>query len=175
MRYFIVFLCAASLFSCSQNKQTTKKTGSYFEVKEFFEKEVKRLQKSNPVVTKIVSRNNVSQTKDIRDINWENELSLFIESDINKPAWNDSYKIRVDGLNTLYTATDTSLRTRELRIRKDKDGFIKQVEIQNKTINRLYQSTEKLIYFPDSLYQIHKTQNVLIIGNNRYFIQGNLK
>ncbi|XHR93010.1 hypothetical protein ACFJIV_22110 [Mucilaginibacter sp. UC70_90] len=46
--------------------------------------------------------------------------------------------------------------------------------IYNHTKNLLYETNEKLSYFPDSLYLIQKTQHVKLMGRNDYKVQGTL-
>lgn len=169
MRYnFIFFLLILS--ACNQPKERELKT--YIDLKGYFDTEARRLTKSNPLVKKTVARNDATETRSLNDINWKTELSLFAESDINKPAWKDSYKVSSHGDKTTYLATDADLKTREIKITKDGSGKIKKVFIRNQTDNMLYSSTEQLIYIPDSLYEISKQQHVAVIGDNRYFING---
>ena len=39
----------------------------------------------------------------------------------------------------------------------------------------LYETSEELTYFPDSLYSINKNQHVLLLGSNNYIVTGNFK
>lgn len=169
MRYILIIAFLA-FSACNQPEQ--KEVKSYADLKGFFESEAKRLEKADPKVYKTVARNDASETRSVGNINWKTELSLFAESDINKPAWQDSYKVISQAGKTIYLATDSSLRTREISINKDPQGKIKKIKILNHTKNMLYSSTEQLIYIPDSLYQISKQQNVVFIGDNRYYILG---
>jgi hypothetical protein len=54
-------------------------------------------------------------------------------------------------------------------------GKVNYVLILNYSENLLYTNTEKLSYFPDSLYEVVKRQRVRLIGENRYKIQGFFK
>ena len=47
--------------------------------------------------------------------------------------------------------------------------------IVNHTKNMLYENTEKLSYFPDSLYLIQKKQRVRLLGTDTYRISGLFK
>lgn len=169
MKYtLILFLLILS--ACNQPKEKELKT--YFDLKGYFDSEAQRLTKSKPLIKKTVARNDATETRALKDINWETELSLFAESDINKPAWKDSYKMSKHGNKTIYLATDKDLKTREINVTRDPQGKIKKVLIRNQTDNMLYSSAEQLVYIPDSVYEISKQQHVAIIGNNRYFING---
>jgi hypothetical protein len=41
--------------------------------------------------------------------------------------------------------------------------------------NSLFQTREKLTYYPDSLYRIQRKQHVRFLGTNDYLIEGKLK
>ena len=170
MRYILFF--AILVFSSCRQSESSPETKAYADVKGFFETEIARLEKTNPEVYKTVARNQASETRSVGNINWKTELSLFSESDINKPAWKNSYKVLNQAGKIIYLASDSSLRTREISINKDRDGKIRKIKILNHTQNMLYTSTEQLTYIPDSLYQISKQQHVVLIGNNQYYIQG---
>jgi hypothetical protein len=169
MRYLPVLLLLM-LSACSQPEQKERK--SYTDLKGYFDSEARRLSRANPAIKKTVARNQASETREVRNINWKTELSLFAESDINKPAWKDSYKIISQPGKTIYLAKDDKLKTREVNLTKDKLGRIRKILIRNQTENMLYSSTEQLIYIPDSIYEISKQQHVAVIGDNRYFING---
>jgi hypothetical protein len=109
------------------------------------------------------------QYEDIQ-INWQNELSLFIGSDINKAAWRNSYKIMENKSSISYHAIDTNLRTREILIKKDMSGKPEHILIKNISRNHLYESSEILVYIRDSLFSIDKNQKVLFMGKNSFKI-----
>ena len=96
---------------------------------------------------------------------------MFMVADINRPAWKNSYTIATGDSLVLYKAKEDELKVREIIIKKGQ-GKIKWIVIYTRTKNILYQTTEKLSYFPDSLYLIEKDQRVRLMGRNRYKIQG---
>ncbi len=168
-----LILVLLMLVSCAEPEE--RSVTRYMNIKGFFEAEVQRLTENNKLVDKTVKRNEISETKTGISVNWINELSLFIESDINKPAWRDSYKITEDSSEVIYMALDSNLRTRSIHIKKDARDRIRNISIMNRTKNNLYQSSEQLNYVPDSIYKIDKSQQVLLLGNNRYQIIGVFK
>jgi uncharacterized secreted protein with C-terminal beta-propeller domain len=123
------------------------------------------------MIIKSVEHNGDIQTKKMHIANWGLELSLFKLSDINKPAWKDSYAIQSGGDIIFYKAKDPELKTRALII-KQVNGQVKWILIYNHTKNLLYETDEKLSYFPDSLYLIEKSQRVRFLGTNKYRIKG---
>ena len=169
MKYFLLIFLFIS--SCSGNPVSVKQN-TYWDIEGFFRSEVNRFEKSKPIVNKTVSRNGSKETRSIDNINWNTELSLFIESDINKPAWKDSYKVINNKNEVTYKASDSSLRTQRIHLTKDAKGGIKKIWIVNKTSNMLYNSSEELLYITDSIYTITKKQHVVLIGDNQYKISG---
>jgi hypothetical protein len=167
-----IALLAACLPAC---KPDVKESGpKYFDIKGYFIADIARLNKLNLNVGKTVSHNGVSQTKTVKIENWAQELDLFVGSDINKPAWKNSYRITASDDFLIYNATDPELKTREILIKRDKQK-IKFIIIYNHTKNILYQNSEQLTYFPDSIYLIQKAQRIRLMGSNYYKIVGVIK
>ncbi|HEY0246470.1 MAG TPA: hypothetical protein VGC01_12960 [Mucilaginibacter sp.] len=162
-------------FCLSACQPDLKETGSdmkYFDLKAYFKAKVSKLSTQNRPVLKTVTHNGVTETKTISINNWERELNMFSESDINKPAWKDSYSVQnTAGGSLIYIAKDPELQTREIIINKDKDK-VKSILIFNHTKNILYETNEKLTYVPDSVYRIEKSQHVKLMGSNQYDIKG---
>jgi hypothetical protein len=145
----------------------------YFDLKAYFKADSARLSKLNKPILKTVNHNGVIESKEVKIDDWSRELSLFIESDINKPAWRDSYSVQTTPTIVIYTATDDDLKTREIIVNKTGDK-VKYIVIYNYTKNILYYTKEKLTYMPDSIYKIEKTQHVRLLGLNKYVITGKL-
>ncbi|MDB5002407.1 MAG: hypothetical protein JWQ34_632 [Mucilaginibacter sp.] len=162
---YLIISFIAFLTSCKpDNIQTAPK---YFDIKGYFHADSLRLTKLNHLTLKTVRHNGVSETKKVHINNWGSELSLFINSDINKPAWRDSYNIQDSGDALIYRAKTFDLKTQLIIITKNGDK-IKWILIYNSTKNTLYHTTETLSYYPDSLYIIQKFQQISLFGDNRY-------
>jgi hypothetical protein len=143
----------------------------YFNVKAFFDKEAKRLTALKKPVLKTVYHNGATESKKLSIDNWDTEFGLFSGSDINRPAWVNSYSVINEGNILIYKANDPELTTREILI-KQVNGKVVYMLIYNYTKNPLYTNSEELTYFPDSLYQINKVQTVRLLGTNKYQIKG---
>jgi len=161
------------------------KNNGAFNLKEYFAGEIAILKKQNLHVfktvthdaitkTKAVNHNAVTESKTVHIADWAQELSLFTDADINKPAWKNSYKVIDEGGLLIYRAKEKDLKVRELIIKRDKQK-VDYILIYNKTDNLLYTTTQKLTYFPDSLYQIETMQHVKLMGSNFYRITGVIK
>jgi hypothetical protein len=166
---FLWFFLAA----CN-NKDSEVKVNYYFDLESFFENEAKKLKSQNPRIHKEVRQNNETEARTLKISNWETELDLFKSSDINKPAWKNSYRIVKTKGKTAYISVDKSLKTQLVEIYY-KSTLVSRISINNLTSNILYKSAENLTYYPDSLYLIKKTQKVILLGANAYTVKGTLK
>lgn len=170
--FISVMLLALVLFiaSCRPDVKETKGTLQYFDIKSFFKADSARLSKIS-FITKTVTHNNITETKKVHIDNWGREFELFTNSDINRPAWRESYSISKGDNITIYQAKTPELKTRRIVIGKT-GNKVKWILILNHTKNLLYENSERLSYFPDSLYQIIKTQKVRVMSKNTYTIKG---
>ena len=166
-----MMICISVLAACRPDVQVNG-AKRFFDLKSFVNADSARLIKNHAVVSKTVWHNeSAPQTKQITVSNWGQELSSFAASDINKPAWRDSYKIQNQGDSVVYTAIDPHLITRRMVVHTV-NGQVKRIRVDNFTENLLYKTSEKLTYFPDSLYLIDKLQQVKLMGANHYVIKG---
>ena len=176
-RYLLLissFILLLGIASCKRDSNAAADTKTFFDIKGYFEADSVRLTKENPLITKTVAHNQVPETQKVHISDWCTELSLFIESDINRPAWRNSYDVNTTDNITIYAAKDPALKTQRVVI-KNENGKLKWIMIVNHTKNMLYENTEKLSYFPDSLYLIQKKQRVRLLGTDTYRISGLFK
>jgi hypothetical protein len=175
--FFIAAIMAVqSISSCKSDSHADSYTKQFFDLKKYFASESIRLAKTKPLITKTAVNNSIKETKKVSMPNWNDELSLFSESDINKPAWKASYKVSTSEGITTYTAIDPDVKTRYIILKKQQDK-VKLILIYNYTKTTLfgkalYWTTEHLSYIPDSIYTIQKEQYIRTLGRNKYFIKG---
>jgi len=162
------------LFSCTQSQQNQVQKDSYFKVKEYFEKEVNRLNKRKPRVDKTVSINGVKEQRQLQIADFKNELNIFISSDINKASWNGAFQIKKAQDVTIYTTADEKIPVKRLEI-SYQHNKVKSISILLLTTNILYHSSDTLTYFPDSLYEIKKTQKIKLLNEKKYAVIGRFR
>lgn len=169
-----MLLILSILGSCTSQPENKLRLGEkpYFDIAEYFSKEAERLQIKKTLIKKMVSKNSESEEKKIRIENWKSEFELFISSDINKPDWLASYTIDSSAQKISYLTKEPKLRTKGIQVYKNENGHIEKISIENSDKNWLYSSTEKLVYYTDSLYEIEKTQSIRLIGINKYTVKG---
>ncbi|MDR6940650.1 hypothetical protein [Mucilaginibacter pocheonensis] len=161
----------SGLQSCKPDIKQSGGVLKYFDISGYFKADTARLRKLDVAVNKTVTHNGVTENKTVHIANWGQELNLFIQSDINRPAWKNSYKVQTTDSLIVYQARYPELRTTRIVIKKDKEQ-VKWVLIYNHTKNLLYETREKLSYYPDSVYLIEKWQKVKLMGRNNYIIKG---
>ncbi|TKB96800.1 hypothetical protein [Pedobacter cryophilus] len=166
----IVFLLSGCF---SKETEKSRQQIYYFDLKDYFSKTALQLNKINPTINKSVSKNNIEETQNLTIKNWNQELALFIESDINKAAWKDSYIKDSTATKTTYTANDEDLRTQKIELFFE-NGILAKIKINSKVDNLLYQTKEDLEFIPDSAYSIKKYQKVILLGENNYLIKAKL-
>ena len=168
-----VLLLLCGLYAC--NKPQIKETGAelkYFDLKGYFKTDSARLVKLNPLVNKTVTHNGETETRKVKIADWGREFNLFTSSDINKPAWKDSYTMQQNADSIVYKAKFPELKTREIVIHRV-DGRVTSVYILNNIHNILYKTTERLTYVEGAYYLIEKDQQVKVMGANNYVVKGN--
>lgn len=175
MRNFLKgFLLVFLLSGCFPKAKETPRAIFYFDLKGYFKQLADRLNQQNPTISKTVSKNNSSESKSLKINNWNEEFALFISADINKAAWKDSYSKDSSATKIVYTTKDPDLKTQKIIIDLTK-GKPTHFHIETKVDNLLYHTAEHLEFYPDSLYEIKKSQKVVLLGNNNYKIIGKLK
>lgn len=124
--------------------------------------EIQRLTERNVRADKTITLNGTTEAQQDITIDYTNDLRLFREADINRPAWVDKYATRQETLSgnhqkTIYTAIDTTLEVQTLMVEKDQGVPIK-IEIVRKTGTVLSQGRHELRYEPAKGYAVNTQQ-----------------
>lgn len=168
--YSLVICCCACTFK-EQDKLTTK---TYFDLAGYFKKEALRLKKANLPIDKIVMVNGKMEEKKITITDWEKEFDSFISSDINKASWKGSFKTEKDNNVATYTSNNDKIPVKKVELTYQNEK-ITAIKIFVTNTNDLYTSKDTLSYYPDSLYQIKKIQNIKLMSEKNYQITGKFK
>jgi len=184
MNFKIVFFCLGIVFltACSKESSPAKEASKqqmYFSLQGFFEAEIEKLQSQPIVLHKNAYLNEKVEKKALHEIDWATEFNSFVKSDINKPAWKDSY--RTDSLTNRhgqfqinYTALDPDLRTQEIAISFGKGDAVKPVQIRivNQSQNPIYDAVENLQYEVGKNYTIENEQKIMWMEGDKFKIKG---
>ena len=88
----IIFLF---LLSCTSDVATpnTPTEKIFFDLPSFFQSEIELMQKEVLALDKTSIVNGQKETKRLEDIDLTEELSIFVNADINKATWQDQYQV----------------------------------------------------------------------------------
>ena len=162
------------LYSCTPNEQNKSQKIAYFNIKGYFEKEAERLNGLNLKMHKTVSIDGVKEHKLVKIHDFKNELNTFISSDINKGSWKGAFTVKKEGDLALYMSENEKVPVKRVEIRYQ-NNKVKSIQIFIKTANILYHSSDTLNYYPDSLYEIRKTQKIKLLKEKKYIVIGKFK
>jgi hypothetical protein len=166
-----------SAFGCTSIKEDNgnKNPLHFFNLKAFFQKEIVRLNANKRGLTKTVENNNEKQELTFSKIDWDKELSSFLELDIERLSHKGSYKIdslKTDSLLTItYTALDSSLSITPIILRF-KNNRLANVNAIDKLSNALYNSRKELNYETNRGFKITSVQHVRFLGKTTYEVYG---
>jgi len=172
MRKLLFLLLIFFLSACHPGAQK-ERSGvlQYFDLKDYIAEESKRLKGLNPYIDKYVEVNKSSEHKKLKIADWQKELSVFTDADINKSAWQGLFQLKESGDRKTYLSDNDKVPVKSLTIQY-KNGKIYGLRILISTVNSLYTSNDTLSYFPDSLYEVKKTQHIKLLNEKKYHITG---
>jgi len=157
----VIFLMSVFLVSCQPETQLSPDQTRFFDLKAFFQKEQERLADINGATKKAIIDGKIEEKTGVA-INFEEELALFIESDINKISWLDQYD--VDSIFTdnqlteiVYNAKKEKLKTNRLSV-QFKANKVSRIDILRKTSSIAAELEQELSYIPTEGYSIKSRQ-----------------
>lgn len=178
MKKVISLLTFCALLSACNEEVKENQVKKYFDLKGLIDKQIKSLNSKKPVVQKIVIIADSSENQSIKTIDWSKELELFMQADLNKPAFIQSYQVDSSSMGVKYTLKESEkLPVKYLAIsRAGEDGI--SIEAKINTNNYLYETERhlKLSLKNSELtdYQIDGFQKI-VFGNKKIFkINGNI-
>jgi len=174
-----------SLVSCREEETRDDAPKAYYDLKGFVENQIVYLNEKKPEVSKTAvlgTKREVSQT---REMDWKKELELFIQADINKPSYRQSYEVIGNGpLHYEYRLKPgNDLPVVYLKI--DTDSVLKQplhVEALIRTKNKIYNSEKKVVLntrkhnglLEVSSYEVNGYQKLIFVEKKEFGIRGQI-
>nr|WP_199082876.1 hypothetical protein [Pedobacter sp. ASV19] len=159
------------LAACNPSASNPHAEDKYFDIQNYFQQEALRLNKAKPLVEKIVVVNGAEEKKKVSIADWNREFSVFSDADINKSAWKGAFKVTKSKIEELYVNTEDKIPVKQVLVYRAGDK-VTGIKILQNTANYLYNSVDTLVYYPDSLYQISKTQHIKLLNAKSYKITG---
>ncbi len=144
-----VLLCFLGyMAACQSPAEKQQESNLYYDVKGYVQTQIDLLNKQKPVVNKLMVVSGEQEKRSTAEINWQKELELFVQADINKPAYRNSYAInRPDSVTYEYrvqTGEDLPVRTLKI-VLNEPGGSPVLIEARLLSENKLYESEKNLV------------------------------
>lgn len=169
--FFILLLCIA----CSKEKEIPAQ-GEFFSLRSALEEEKKRLKPDVSVITKYIQFGEANEKKDFNKPDWDSEFEPFLEYDINRPSWKNSYKAdsSFSGDSTLirYIAIDSSMKVKWMEIVLVNDRF-KSMQGRTHSRSAWYALSQQVYYQADSGFSIRGARKAVLSDSVTYSIRVN--
>lgn len=179
MKKVIGLLTFCALLSACNEEVKENQVKKYFDLKGLVERQITTLNSQKPSVQKTVLMSDSTESQLVKTIDWAKELELFIQADLNKPAFVQSYHVDSSSMGVKYTLKETEkLPVKYLNVnRLGEDGI--SIEAYINTDNYLYETERhlKLSLRNNQVteYQIDGFQKI-VFGNKKGFkINGIIK
>lgn len=161
-RFFLLILLPVIVQACAPEPGREDTPRPFFDLEGYITTEAERLAGRGTRVEKTITLNGKTETRELDKPDFANDLRLFREADINKPAWFDKYATEEKALSaghkiTTYLAQDSSLIVRRLRIEQDQ-GVPIRVDIERHTGTVLSDGRHRLSYEPARGYEVVTSQ-----------------
>ncbi len=163
MHGFCLSTILIALLACTPEDTKKGERLSFFDLEGYMRQQAQQLQDEQPKAVKSVSLDARVEEKVLSTLDYNKELELFSQADINRPAWRDKYTIdsvfnRAGMLEALtYEATDAKIPTRRLRIDFDR-GEVSRVLVEEFFSSAIADTRRELTFMPGLGYQITSVQ-----------------
>jgi len=114
-----LLLLVVGLAACENPNQTTNASKTYFDLRGFMQTQIAHLQKNNPKVKKIILSQGKPIAKEVTIKDWEKELRMFVNADINKTALIGTYTIKNTGNTVTYTSKENKNTVQSMTVELD--------------------------------------------------------
>jgi len=132
---------------------------NYYDLPTCVRQQKELLQRTGKSVRKKLTKDGHTQVIERSDVDWNEEFELFIESDINRPAWRGAFLADTVHLERMmvitYRSQNPEIPVRTVVVTIDHaTGQCLRLTIDRRTENFLYSSNQKLFLTPGEGYTI---------------------
>lgn len=166
------------LSSCSQDPAEVlfEDQRYYYDLPAFISKQMDNLQGKGQWVRKHVTKDGHSHIIERGNIDWKEELDVFKESDINRPAWRGEFKVDSISLERVFVITykteNEEIPVKNVVVTVDKDTKqCLQISVDRRTKNFLYSSDQSLYFTTGEGYMMKGKLSVTLLFDSEYSIE----
>jgi len=146
---------------------------NFFSFIKYFNNQAKELADHQTKMKKKIQKSGKTEEQLLQQPDWERELKIFMDADLNKKAWAGLYRIDTmetdSGITAVYLATDSAVQIKRAAVLSS-GNQVQSIEINGRFTNFYYESAWNLYYRPDSGYHITGDQAILFGKRNSYEI-----
>ncbi|MDN5202014.1 hypothetical protein QQ008_11590 [Fulvivirgaceae bacterium BMA10] len=166
----LLMMVSGCLTQTSENQRDVVK--KYFDLEGLVEDQISILDSLNPDIVKKAEIDDASEQKELGNIDWEKELKLFRNADLNKPKLLDLYEVKTSDVENQKKYTEYK------NISEDPDGVV-SLKIFGKRNTELPSRIEIDFIEKNTLYFSRRHMILYLEGDQdgqaritRYTIQG---
>lgn len=147
----------------------------YYDLPKFFENQINNLKSKGQWVRKHVTKDGHSHIIERGNIDWNEELGVFLDSDINRPAWRGEFKVDTINLEREYVITyktgneQIPVKNVVVTINKQSKQCLK-LTVDRRTENFLYKSDQSLYFTTGEGYIMKGKLSVTYLFDSEYAI-----
>lgn len=147
----------------------------YYDLPKFFENQINNLKSKGQWVRKHVTKDGHSHIIERGNIDWNEELGVFLDSDINRPAWRGEFKVDTINLEREYVITyktgNEQIPVKNVVVTIDKQSKqCLKLTVDRRTENFLYKSDQSLYFTTGEGYIMKGKLSVTYLFDSEYAI-----
>lgn len=178
----IAVASTAIFFQCAPKGNEVQYPATHFDVRQLLENQIHMLDSLRPTLLKELRFQKDTNTIQTKDVDWQSELEMFFELDINKPALAPLYD-STSGEALVYRLKESTNKAdvKELKILRDSMGNLMRVGGSIVRNNYLFRTERKLLleFDPQSKrldgYQIFSGTKVILKGDEKGEVKGKIQ
>ena len=168
--FYLIALIFWTACSTTEIPTVNKKLDKpFFDIITYLDDEIEKSQLTQ--IEKTVQINGESETKVLKDFDLKKELSMFYDSDINKPSLFDKYNTFETEHSITFKTEDEELSVQRIKIFKGENGDFQKLLINRKAAKQIYSSDKVLTYESNIGFSIQNTQKVKFSEEKAYEIE----
>lgn len=187
---FLLIVVFGGITACEDPRQTaTNASKTYFDLRGFMQEQIAALNKLQPKVKKEILNAGKSSNKVVQVKNWERELRMFVNADINKAALIGTYQVKDSSSAgkqyVKYISKESKNVVKQMLVELDATKKqAKSIKIEIGSDNLLFASGTQLSFvckqnpkdkqYRITHYQIDGFQKIIMRDKRPYFIKATI-
>lgn len=166
------FLILLIFISCNKKTSTTDTNAIvYFDLNKYLNIDIANNQKNNIKEKKEIEINNKKDEQINTNVDWQKEMKLLAECDINKPNWIGKFQVDSAWQNdtTLLSiqclALDKKIPVKKMTVFFDSNKQPNKIVILKKIKSLLFDTEQQIEYFPAKSFTINAQQKAFFMND----------